>query len=115
MGDRASFDLRRGAPDGRAPRMAALRAPAAAAAGVGEPTKVERDLNESYDRSGGAAAFAARSRAARGPAEGDTLPLRVMGRPGNSGAATPSGGWLASPAVNPGPGVCPGTRRPRYV
>jgi len=110
IGDRASFDLRPGAPDERTPRMPTPRAVSGAVAGVGEPTRVERELSESYDRSGGAAAFAARSRAARGPAEGDTCHLDVMDRHGNSVAATPSGGWLQSSPVIPGLGFCLGTR-----
>jgi len=110
IGDRASFDLRPGSPDGRAPRLPTPRAVAGTVAGVGEPTRVERELNESYDRSGGAAAFAARSRAARGPAEGDTCHLDVIDRHGNSVAATPSGGWLQSSPVIPGLGFCLGTR-----
>jgi gamma-glutamyltranspeptidase/glutathione hydrolase len=114
IGARASFDLRPGSPDGRQPRLATTRAVSGTAAGVGEPTKVERDLNESYDRSGGAAAFAARSRAARGPAEGDTCHLDVMDRHGNSVACTPSGGWLQSSPVIPGLGFCLGTRGQMY-
>ncbi len=110
INERASLELRPGSPDGRTPRLPTLRAIAGAAAGVGEPTRVERELNESYDRSGGAAAMAARSRAARGPAEGDTCHLDVMDRHGNTVAATPSGGWLQSSPVVPELGFCLGTR-----
>jgi gamma-glutamyltranspeptidase/glutathione hydrolase len=106
----ASRDLRPGSPDSRAPKLPQLRAVGGPAAGVGEPTRVEREMAESYDRSGGAAVFAARSRAARGPAEGDTCHLDVIDRHGNVVAATPSGGWLQSSPVVPGLGFCLGTR-----
>jgi len=110
IGDTASLDLRPGSPDGRKPQMPQLRKVGGPVAGVGEPTRVERETQESYDRSGGAAALAARSRAARGPAEGDTCHLDVMDRHGNTVAVTPSGGWLQSSPVIPGLGFCLGTR-----
>ena len=110
IGDTASRELRPGSPDGRTPRMPQIRSVTGAIAGVGEPTRVEREMNESYDRSGGAAALAARSRAARGPAEGDTCHLDVIDRHGNVVAVTPSGGWLQSSPVIPGLGFCLGTR-----
>jgi gamma-glutamyltranspeptidase / glutathione hydrolase len=113
IGERASLELRPGSPDGRTPRLPQLRAVAGGVAGIGEPTRVEREMNESYDRSGGAVA-AARSRAARGPAEGDTCHLDVMDRHGNVVAATPSGGWLQSSPVVPGLGFCLGTRAQMY-
>jgi gamma-glutamyltranspeptidase / glutathione hydrolase len=110
IGDTASRELRPGSPDGRTPRMPQTRTVSGPAAGVGEPTRVEREMSESYDRSGGAAAMAARSRAARGPAEGDTCHLDVIDRHGNVVAVTPSGGWLQSSPVIPGLGFCLGTR-----
>jgi gamma-glutamyltranspeptidase/glutathione hydrolase len=115
IGDTASRDLRPGAPDGRSPRLPQAQKVAGPSAGVGEPTRVEREMAESYDRSGGAAAFAAKSRAAPrapelGPAEGDTCHLDVIDRHGNVVAATPSGGWLQSSPVVPGLGFCLGTR-----
>ncbi|HEX6980715.1 MAG TPA: gamma-glutamyltransferase family protein [Alphaproteobacteria bacterium] len=107
IGDTASRELRPGSPDGRTPKMPAFKVGAAAvAAGVGEPARVEQ---ESYDRSGGAAALAG-SRAARGPAEGDTCHLDVIDSEGNMVAATPSGGWLQSSPVIPALGFCLGTR-----
>ncbi len=107
IGDTASRELRPGSPDGRTPKMPAFKVGVAAvAAGVGEPARVEQ---ESYDRSGGAAALAG-SRAARGPAEGDTCHLDVIDREGNMVAATPSGGWLQSSPVIPSLGFCLGTR-----
>jgi gamma-glutamyltranspeptidase / glutathione hydrolase len=104
----ASRDLRPGSPDGRAPKMAAYKVASAfaAAAGVGEPARLEQ---ESYDRSGGAVGLAG-SRAARGPAEGDTCHLDVIDRHGNMVAATPSGGWLHSSPVMPALGFPLGTR-----
>jgi gamma-glutamyltranspeptidase/glutathione hydrolase len=108
----ASRDLRPGSPDGRAPKMAAYKVGGAAGAiaGVGEPARNEQD---SYDRSGGAVGLAA-SRAARGPAEGDTCHLDVIDRHGNMVAATPSGGWLQSSPIIPELGFCLGTRAQMY-
>jgi len=111
IGAQASLDDRPGAPDGRTPHIPGIRASVVAAAGVGEPT--EREQAESYDRSGGATAFA-RSRAARGPAEGDTCHLDVIDRFGNMVAATPSGGWLHSSPAIPELGFCLGTRAQMY-
>ncbi|HJS32052.1 MAG TPA: gamma-glutamyltransferase family protein [Alphaproteobacteria bacterium] len=109
IGDTASLEFRPGRPDGREPRLPNVEAAAVAAAGVGEPTRVEREMVESYDRSGGAVGLAA-SRAARGPAEGDTCHLDVIDRFGNMVAATPSGGWLQSSPIIPSLGFCLGTR-----
>jgi gamma-glutamyltranspeptidase/glutathione hydrolase len=105
LGAEASREMRPGSPDGRAPRFPAYRSVVGdGAAGSGEPARVQQ---ESYDRSGGAAAIA---RAARGPREGDTCHLDVIDRWGNVVAATPSGGWLQSSPVVPGLGFCLGTR-----
>ncbi|MER6690396.1 gamma-glutamyltransferase family protein [Streptomyces minutiscleroticus] len=91
---RASYELRPGSPDGRAPRLPALvsgerspRVPAPAAAGAGEPT-VARD----------------------GATRGDTCHLDVVDRWGNMISATPSGGWLQSNPVVPSLGFPLGTR-----
>ena len=111
IGARASHEMRPGSPDGRTPVFPQFKIGAAAAiAGVGEPARVEQD---SYDRSGGAVGLA-RSRAARGPAEGDTCHLDVIDRHGNVVAATPSGGWLQSSPVIPALGFCLGTRAQMY-
>ncbi len=107
MGATASRELRPGAPDGRVPRLAAFRSGIDVnLPGVGEPARAEA---ESYDRSGGSVGLA-RSRAARGPAEGDTSHLDVIDRHGNVVAVTPSGGWLQSSPTVPGLGFCLGTR-----
>jgi gamma-glutamyltranspeptidase/glutathione hydrolase len=80
IGETASSELRPGL-GGRLPEIVA---PAAAAAGVGEPT---RDAHGS-----------------------DTCHLDVADRWGNLVSATPSGGWLqSSPAID-GLGFCLGTR-----
>lgn len=102
----ASLALRPGSPDARQPVLPQLTSRGGAAAGVGEPARMEQ---ESYDRSGGAVGLAG-SRAARGPAEGDTCHLDVIDRHGNMVAATPSGGWLHSSPVIPALGFCLGTR-----
>ena len=82
IGERASLELRPGAPGGVEPRLPARRVEGAppAAAGAGEPTS------------------------------GDTSHLDVADRFGNLVSATPSGGWLqSSPAIG-GLGFCLGTR-----
>jgi len=83
VGERASEELRPGAPDGREPRMPPLAQGVAGAAGTGEPTL-------------GLA--------------GDTCHLDVADRHGNLVSATPSGGWLHGSPVVPGLGFCLGTR-----
>ncbi|WP_042377263.1 gamma-glutamyltransferase family protein [Streptacidiphilus melanogenes] len=105
IGDRASRELRPGAPGGRPPRLPAcvdrlaktgnddgfdaLGTPPAGAlpAGTGEPT-VGRD----------------------GLTRGDTCHLDVVDRWGNMVSATPSGGWLQSNPVVPELGFPLGTR-----
>jgi gamma-glutamyltranspeptidase/glutathione hydrolase len=76
VGAEASGELRPGGPDPRLPDPVR----AAAAAGVGEPTR------------------------------GDTCHLDVADRWGNLVSATPSGGWLQSSPAVPGLGFCLGTR-----
>ncbi|MER7998355.1 gamma-glutamyltransferase [Streptomyces sp. NPDC095613] len=98
VGERASYELRPGSPDGRTPLLSAharavaagapgLDAPGGPAAGVGEPT-VARD----------------------GATRGDTCHLDIVDRWGNMIAATPSGGWLQSNPVVPELGFPLGTR-----
>ncbi|MGW4235500.1 gamma-glutamyltransferase family protein [Streptomyces sp. NPDC004749] len=98
VGERASYELRPGSPDGRTPFLSAharavaagapgLDAPGGPAAGVGEPT-VARD----------------------GATRGDTCHLDIVDRWGNMIAATPSGGWLQSNPVVPELGFPLGTR-----
>jgi gamma-glutamyltranspeptidase/glutathione hydrolase len=91
VGERASEEIRPGAPAGRAPRLPAfsdvsarLAARASAALGIGEPTFAEL--------------------------EGDTCHVDVIDRWGNMVSATPSGGWLSSSPVVPGLGFSIGTR-----
>ncbi|MET9247053.1 gamma-glutamyltransferase family protein [Nonomuraea sp. NPDC003709] len=98
IGAQASFELRPGAPGGRAPRLPDYPAPGTASdapgisgarspQGVGEPT-VARD----------------------GTVKGDTCHLDVVDRYGNMVSATPSGGWLQSSPTIPELGFCLGTR-----
>ncbi|WP_062214144.1 gamma-glutamyltransferase family protein [Streptomyces sp. NBRC 109706] len=95
VGDRASLELRPGAPDGRAPRLPRLTdrllsgaaTPAAPTAGAGEPTV-----------------------GADGETRGDTCHVDVVDRWGNMVSATPSGGWLQSSPVIPELGFPLGTR-----
>ena len=93
IGERASFELRPGSPDGRAPRLAASVAQrdtqpgGPAGPGMGEPT-------------------VGRSGAVRG----DTVHIDVVDASGNMISATPSGGWLQSSPTIPGLGFCLGTR-----
>jgi gamma-glutamyltranspeptidase/glutathione hydrolase len=86
VGERASDELRPGAPDGRVPQLPPIEPhppTAAVAAGAGEPTL-------------GLA--------------GDTCHLDVADRHGNLVSATPSGGWLHGSPNVPGLGFCLGTR-----
>lgn len=88
--ERASLDLRPGAPGGRGPRLPQppdSTGLGAYAVGIGEPTVAQS-----------------------GETRGDTCHLDVVDSSGMMIAATPSGGWLqASPAI-PGLGFCLGTR-----
>ncbi|MGW3628508.1 gamma-glutamyltransferase family protein [Streptomyces sp. NPDC000880] len=93
--ERASFELRPGSPDGRAPRLSKHARHVAdngpvdlpPVAGAGEPTVAK----DGYTR-------------------GDTCHLDVVDRWGNMIAATPSGGWLQSNPAVPGLGFQLGTR-----
>jgi gamma-glutamyltranspeptidase/glutathione hydrolase len=94
IGDKASLELRPGAPDGRTPRLAdyaahpgAARGDGLTAVGIGEPT-VARD----------------------GAVRGDTVHVDVVDAAGNMVSATPSGGWLQSSPTIPALGFCLGTR-----
>jgi gamma-glutamyltranspeptidase / glutathione hydrolase len=92
IGDKASFELRPGSPDGREPRLPKIVTDGRLldvppVAGAGEPT-------------------VARS----GQTRGDTCHLDVADRWGNMIAATPSGGWLQSNPVVPELGFPLGTR-----
>ena len=83
VGERASEELRPGAPDGREPLLPPVGRAVAGAAGTGEPTL---------------------------GLGGDTCHLDVADRHGNLVSATPSGGWLHGSPVVPGLGFCLGTR-----
>ncbi|MBB5122627.1 gamma-glutamyltransferase [Streptomyces eurocidicus] len=93
VGDTASYDLRPGSPDGRAPRLpryvteAGADPAAPTAPGAGEPTVT-----------------------ADGATRGDTCHVDVVDRWGNMISATPSGGWLQSNPVVPELGFPLGTR-----
>ena len=89
VGTRASDRLRPGEPGGRRPQLppfaqASVELPASAA-GIGDPTIVDRH-------------------------RGDTCHLDAVDRHGNMVSATPSGGWLQSNPVVPGLGFPLGTR-----
>ena len=91
IGASASRELRPGAPDGRAPRLAEhVRAARSVdvPAGLGEPTVT----------------------VASGETRGDTCHVDVVDRWGNIVSATPSGGWLQSSPTVPGLGFCLGSR-----
>ncbi|WP_329072387.1 gamma-glutamyltransferase family protein [Streptomyces sp. NBC_01429] len=96
IGERASYDLRPGSPDGRVPVLSAHAHAVASgrghldpptAPGAGEPTV-----------------------AANGGTRGDTCHVDIVDRWGNMVAATPSGGWLQSNPVVPELGFPLGTR-----
>ncbi|MGW3495217.1 gamma-glutamyltransferase family protein [Streptomyces sp. NPDC001020] len=108
VGDKASYELRPGAPGGRVPRLSRYARVATVdepgfggAMGVGEPTvakhpasSVPGDPHVTAD----------------GATRGDTCHLDVVDRWGNMVAATPSGGWLQSNPVVPELGFPLGTR-----
>ena len=88
----ASYDLRPGSPDGRAPRLPAAATaggsrPAVTADGAGEPTVL-----------------------GDGATRGDTCHVDVVDKDGTMVSATPSGGWLQSSPIIPGLGFCLGSR-----
>jgi gamma-glutamyltranspeptidase/glutathione hydrolase len=92
VGDTASYDLRPGSPDGRAPQLPAPTAgegvrPAVTADGAGEPTVLSD-----------------------GETRGDTCHVDVVDRDGLMVSATPSGGWLQSSPIIPELGFCLGSR-----
>ncbi|MFF7197392.1 gamma-glutamyltransferase family protein [Streptomyces sp. NPDC008079] len=96
IGDRASYELRPGGPEGRTPKLSAYATAAGqgagarlvpAGAGAGEPTV-----------------------AVDGGTRGDTCHIDVVDRWGNMISATPSGGWLQSNPVIPELGFPLGTR-----
>ncbi|MGW8401634.1 gamma-glutamyltransferase, partial [Streptomyces lydicus] len=114
IGERASYELRPGSPDGRTPRLGKYASAVAAGeggvdplggpgSGAGEPTVargvprgVPADVAPEVDR--------------RGATRGDTCHIDVVDRWGNLVSATPSGGWLQSNPVVPGLGFPLGTR-----
>ncbi len=103
VGDQASFELRPGSPDGRAPRLydgSGRRA--AGGPGLGEPTVGIGEPTMSRD---GEALVTA-----NGHKRGDTCHVDVIDRWGNMLAATPSGGWLQSSPAIPGLGFQLNTR-----
>ena len=98
VGERASFDLRPGHPDGREPYVLVGGIEVAPAAGIGEPTVgIYEGIGEPTTSELGVVA-------------GDTCHLDIIDRWGNMVSATPSGGWLQSSPVIPELGFCLGTR-----
>ncbi len=90
--DAASYDLRPGSPDGRAPSLPSARSDAGrrsavTADGAGEPTVL-----------------------GDGTTKGDTCHVDVVDKDGMMVSATPSGGWLQSSPVIPALGFPLGSR-----
>ncbi|MFI1496198.1 gamma-glutamyltransferase family protein [Streptomyces platensis] len=119
IGERASYELRPGSPDGRAPRLSKHAVAAAAGAdgfdargasgrGAGEPT-VAHGVPGAAE-SGGVPADVAPETDRNGATRGDTCHIDVVDRWGNLVSATPSGGWLQSNPVVPALGFPLGTR-----
>lgn len=93
VGPDASLEVRPGAPDGRAPRIAAYLT----AHANGERPEADATLGEpTVDQ--------------RGETRGDTCHVDVVDRWGNVVSATPSGGWLQSSPTVPELGFCLGSR-----
>jgi gamma-glutamyltranspeptidase/glutathione hydrolase len=87
VGDRASLELRPGAPGGGRPRL---------------PLRSGQTVAEGHWTGTGAQAV--------GEVRGDTVHVAAVDRHGNMVACTPSGGWLQSSPVIAGLGFCLGTR-----
>jgi gamma-glutamyltranspeptidase/glutathione hydrolase len=106
-GERASAELRPGAPGGRIPRLPDYLGSPLSLARTGESldamTAVQR--GGSRDRRSGETRVAA-----DGTTRGDTCHIDVADRWGNLISATPSGGWLQSSPTIPDLGFCLGTR-----
>ncbi|WP_419998988.1 gamma-glutamyltransferase family protein [Streptomyces boninensis] len=110
VGEKASYELRPGRPDGAEPRIAAHALAVAAgeggfdalgvAAGAGEPTVAVHRGHPAGEE----------TVEADGTTRGDTCHLDIVDRWGNMVAATPSGGWLQSNPVVPELGFPLGTR-----
>ena len=99
VGDRASYELRPGAVDGKGGRIP-LRAKGSTNVSHGETT-VEAEPEAAGTRTW--AQFLATTR-------GDTCHLDIIDRSGNMISATPSGGWLSGSPVVPGLGFCVSAR-----
>ncbi|MGX1974521.1 gamma-glutamyltransferase family protein [Streptomyces kronopolitis] len=122
IGERASYVLRPGSPDGRTPRLSRHARVAAAGAGglgaahggsgAGEPTVGGGWSGEGPMGAGSGAvpAEVAPEIDRNGATRGDTCHLDIVDRWGNLVSATPSGGWLQSNPVVPGLGFPLGTR-----
>lgn len=127
IGERASYELRPGSPDGRSPRLSkhavavaagedGLDAPGISGSGAGEPTVargVPTDIapgGAAGGGHGGVPADMAPEIDRNGATRGDTCHLDVVDRWGNLVSATPSGGWLQSNPVVPSLGFPLGTR-----
>ncbi|GGN43580.1 gamma-glutamyltransferase [Streptomyces kronopolitis] len=123
IGERASYALRPGSPDGRTPRLSRHALAAAAGtdglgttvhggSGAGEPTVGGgwSGAGPTGARSGAVPAEVAPEIDRNGATRGDTCHLDIVDRWGNLVSATPSGGWLQSNPVVPGLGFPLGTR-----
>ncbi|MFD8093949.1 gamma-glutamyltransferase family protein [Streptomyces malaysiensis] len=108
IGERASYELRPGQPEGRTPRLSkqALAAVARAASGEGGPAAGPGGGEPTV----GGPAAGEPDVGRDGVTRGDTCHLDVVDRWGNMIAATPSGGWLQSNPVIPALGFPLGTR-----
>jgi len=85
VGERASMDLRPGAPGGSSPRL---------------PMRVAQQVSPGHES----------VPSVGGEVRGDTVHVAAADRHGNLVACTPSGGWLQSSPVIEGLGFCLGTR-----
>ena len=105
VGERASAELRPGAPGGRAPRLPEhLKSPRSLAR-TGELA----DAMSAVERGGVEKRLGAAEITADGVTRGDTCHIDVVDRWGNLISATPSGGWLQSSPTIPDLGFCLGT------
>ncbi|MFF4604847.1 gamma-glutamyltransferase family protein [Streptomyces sp. NPDC001339] len=119
VGERASYELRPGSPDGLRPRLSGYVVAAGggdggfdplgiSGSGVGEPTVGGGTVAGAGAADAPADAVSEVDRS--GATRGDTCHLDVVDRWGNLVSATPSGGWLQSNPVVPALGFPLGTR-----
>lgn len=110
VGERASAELRPGAPDGRLPRLPGYLSSPRSVARTGESSDAMSAVERGGIRGSDERRIGDTLVASDGTTRGDTCHIDVVDRWGNMISATPSGGWLQSSPTIPELGFCLGTR-----